>query len=143
MYKKNEYLLLLLYLYYFPTTTTVMVKTIHVKKGSGTGTGTGSGSGSGRVIHVNRLTTKGWPYGFWLYKSEEARKKAGPKNPMSRMPSLRQQKVQTMLQLLYANKALNVMRIRGITSGAAWDEATNLKKTALFARKAWATPLPS
>lgn len=77
---------------------------------------------------------------FWLYKSEEARKKAGPKNPMSLMPSLRQQKVQTMLQLLYAKKAVKCMMNVGVTSGVAWNEATNLKKTSLFARKAWNTP---
>ena len=110
----------------------VMVK-VHGKKGSG--------SGSGLVIRVKKPTKRGWPPGFWLYKSQEARKKAEPKTPLGPSPSLRQQKVQTMLQLMYANKTLNAMRRNGITSGPDWDEATILKKTALFARKAWTTPL--
>ena len=101
----------------------------------------GSGSGSGLVIRVKKPNTRGWPYGFWLWKSQEVRRKAGPKTPLSPSPPLLQQRVQTMLQLLYANKALEAMRRKGITSGPEWDEATTLKKTALFARKAWEMPL--
>jgi hypothetical protein len=99
--------------------------------------------GSGLVIRVKKPTNRGWSPGFWLYKSQEARRKAGPKTPLGPSPSLRQQKVQTMLQLMYANKALNAMRIRGSTSGPPWNEATNLKNTARFSRKAQATPFPS
>ena len=99
--------------------------------------------GSGLVIWVKKPNTRGWPYGFWLWKSQEARRNAGPKTPLDPSPLLRQQKVQTMLQLLYAKKALNDMRIRCITSGPAWNEATTLKNTALFSLKALAMPFPS
>lgn len=108
-----------------------MVKVIHIKKGSG------------RVINVKKPTKRGWPYGFWLWKSKEARKKAGPNTPLDPFPSLKQQKVQIFLQLLYANKALRRMREVGVVAGAAWNEATTLRKGAMFARKAMASPFPS
>jgi hypothetical protein len=96
------------------------------------------------TLHVKKPNSskKGWPVGFWLYKSDKARKKAGPKGPLGPSPSLKQQKVQNMLQLLYANKALQRMRKVRIVAGAAWDEATTLRNVAMFARKAMASPFP-
>jgi hypothetical protein len=81
--------------------------------------------------------------GFWLLKSSKACKMAGPNGPLGPSPSLKKQKVQTILQLIYANKALQRMRDAGIVAGAAWDEAIILRKGALFALKAMASPFPS
>jgi hypothetical protein len=96
------------------------------------------------TLHVKKPTPskKGWPVGFWIYKSDKARKMAGSKGPLDPSPSLKQQKVQTMLQLLCANNALRRMREVGIVVDAVWNEATALKKVAIFARKAMASPFP-
>jgi hypothetical protein len=93
-----------------------MVKVIHIKKGSGL------------VISVKKPTKRGWPYGFWLWKSKKARKKAGPNTPLD--PFLKQRKVQIFLQLLYANKALRRMREVGLVTGVAWNWAMFLRMDA-------------
>ncbi len=65
---------------------------------------------------------------------------SGPATPWGKPISPRQKRLQLFLQLIWANKALNEMRCRGITAGAAWTEAVQLKNGAIFARKALASP---
>ncbi len=77
----------------------------------------------------------------WLHKSEKANKKSVPKGPSGATIPIKQRRVQLMLQLIYANRALSGMIAVGITSGASWNKAQELKMWALFARKAMAYPI--
>ena len=81
-------------------------------------------------------------YMFWLYKSEEAHRKSVPKGPCGATVPVKQRKVQILLQLIYANKALSAMRSNGITMGASWNRAMELRRWALFARGAMASQWP-
>ena len=76
---------------------------------------------------------------FWLFKSEEAHKNSVPKGPYGASVPFKQRRVQILLQLIYANRALSAMRSNGITSGASWNKARELKRWALFAREAMAS----
>jgi hypothetical protein len=78
----------------------------------------------------------------WLNKSEEAHKKSVPRGPGGSTVPIRQRRLQILLQLLYANRALAGMRAFGLTSGASWNRAMELRKWALFAREAMASPWP-
>jgi hypothetical protein len=81
-------------------------------------------------------------YMLWLHKSEEAYKRSVPKGPCGATVPVKQRKVQNLLQLIYANKALSGMRVVDITSDASWNKAQKLKMWALFARKAMASQWP-
>ena len=81
-------------------------------------------------------------YMRWLFKSERAYKKSVPKGPCGPTIPIRQKRLQILLQLIYANRALSGMRSMGITSGASWNKAQELKRLALFAREAMASPWP-
>ena len=81
-------------------------------------------------------------YMWCLFRSEGAYKKSVPKGPCGPTIPVRQRRVQILLQLIYANRALSGMRSMGITSGASWDKAQELKRLALFAREAMASPWP-
>ena len=81
-------------------------------------------------------------YMWWLFKSERAYKKSVPKGPGGPTIPIRQRRLQILLQLLYANRALSGMRAFGLTSGASWNRATELRMWALFAREAMASPWP-
>ena len=78
----------------------------------------------------------------WLFRSETAYKKSVPRGPGGPTIPIRQRRLQVLLQLLYANMALDGMRAFGITSGASWNRAQELKRWALFAREAMASPWP-
>jgi len=79
---------------------------------------------------------------FWLYKSEEARKKSVPKGPCGASVPVIQRRLLVLLQLIYANRALAGMRSNGIIMGASWNRAVELRRWALFARKAMASQWP-
>jgi hypothetical protein len=79
---------------------------------------------------------------IYLSKARRADKKSRPATPLGKSISSTQKRVQLFLQLIWANKALNEMRYRRITAGAAWTEAVQLKNGAIFARKALASPWP-
>ena len=61
-----------------------------------------------------------------------------PPGPQEPSPSVHQKRVQVMLQVIYANRALALLRGKGVTSGPLWDEAKQLREWAIFARKAFA-----
>lgn len=81
-------------------------------------------------------------YRYYISKSEKARKKAGPNAPHGVMPPLKQQKVQTLLQLLYANKALSSIKNKDRVSGRELHEAMSLRRCAIHALRAMASPVP-
>lgn len=81
-------------------------------------------------------------YMFWLFKSEEAHRKSVPKGPCGASVPVKPKMVQILLQLVYANRALSAMKKKGIISGPEWDKAQDLRRWALFAREAMASPWP-
>jgi hypothetical protein len=81
-------------------------------------------------------------YMFWLYKSEKAHKQSFPRGPCGASVPIIQRRLLVLLQLVYANRALAGMRSNGITLGASWNRAMELRKWALFAREALASPWP-
>jgi hypothetical protein len=121
MYKKSEYLLLLIYFY---ITVAVVPATPLMRI---------TFSYKGVVVSSSR---------YYISKSEKARKKAGPNAPHGAMPPLKQRKVQTFLQLLYANKALSSMKNNDRVSGKELHEAMSLRRCAIHALRAMASPIP-
>jgi hypothetical protein len=79
---------------------------------------------------------------FWLFKSEQAHKSSVPKGPGEPTIPIHQRRIQVLLQLAYANRALSGMRSNGITTGATWIRAMELRRWALFARDALASRWP-
>jgi hypothetical protein len=81
-------------------------------------------------------------WAYYLKMAKKAEKNTCPATQLGKPISPRQRRVQVLLQLIWANEALKDMRKKGVTSGAAWTEAIQLRECAIFARKALASLWP-
>ena len=73
---------------------------------------------------------------YWINRAEKAMQKGSPPGPQESSPPIHQKRVQLMLQLMYANRALALLRANSVTSGPLWNKATQLRDWANFARNA-------
>jgi hypothetical protein len=73
---------------------------------------------------------------FWVNRAKKAYRMGTPPGPQKPSPPIHQKRVQLMLQLMYANRALALLRANGVKSGPLWNKATQLRDWAIFARNA-------
>jgi hypothetical protein len=72
----------------------------------------------------------------WVNRAKKAYRMGTPPGPQEPSPPIHQKRVQLMLQLIYANRALALLRANGVKSGPLWNQATQLRNWAIFARNA-------